>query len=235
MISAMTVVNSCYCCRSLHEARKGIIVVAVLVTIFALLPAAIGLSGRILLPESNGKGILYEMANRLSPGWGGLASIAILGAVLSTGPAILLMLATTVVRDIYLNIKPKASEKKQMICFRASVVAIAVLSVFIASNMKSILNDLLASFQIRAISGIVLIISLHWDKVTNDAAFWSIVAGGVIAAIWHFAGSPFGIAPLWVSLGVGLTLLVVISLSSNKGKEEYQEYLRRFKSEATKE
>lgn len=43
------------------------------------------------------------------------------------------------------------------------------------------------------------------------------------------------IAPLWVSLGVGLTLLVVISLSSNKGKEEYQEYLRRFKSEATKE
>ena len=69
MISAMTVVNSCYCCRSLHEARKGIIVVAVLVTIFALLPAAIGLSGRILLPESNGKGILYEMANRLSPGW----------------------------------------------------------------------------------------------------------------------------------------------------------------------
>ena len=46
------------------------------------------------------------------------------------------MLATTVVRDIYLNIKPKASEKKQMICFRASVVAIAVLSVFIASNMK---------------------------------------------------------------------------------------------------
>ena len=235
MISAMTVVNSCYCCRSLHEARKGIIVVAVLVTIFALLPAAIGLSGRILLPESNGKGILYEMANRLSPSWGGLASIAILGAVLSTGPAILLMLATTVVRDIYLNIKPKASEKKQMICFRASVVAIAVLSVFIASNMKSILNDLLASFQIRAISGIVLVISLHWDKVTNDAAFWSIVAGGVIAAIWHFAGSPFGIAPLWVSLGVGLTLLVVISLSSNKGKEEYQEYLRRFKSEATKE
>ena len=87
---------------------------AVLVTIFALLPAAIGLSGRILLPESNGKGILYEMANRLSPGWGGLASIAILGAVLSTGPAILLMLATTVVRDIYLNIKPKASDKKQI-------------------------------------------------------------------------------------------------------------------------
>ena len=60
MISAMTVVNSCYCCRSLHEARKGIIVVAVLVTIFALLPAAIGLSGRILLPESNGKGILLR-------------------------------------------------------------------------------------------------------------------------------------------------------------------------------
>ena len=34
MISAMTVVNSCYCCRSLHEARKGIIVVAVLLSDF---------------------------------------------------------------------------------------------------------------------------------------------------------------------------------------------------------
>ena len=76
-----------------------------------------------------------------------------------------------------------------MICFRASVVAISCcFPVFLASNMKSILNDLLASFQIRAISGIVVVISLHWDKVTNDAAFWSIVAGGAIAAIWHFAG-----------------------------------------------
>lgn len=108
------------------------------------------------------------------------------------------MLATTVVRDIYLNIKPKASEKKQMICFRASVVAIAVLSVFIASNMKSILNDLLASFQIRAISGIVLVISLHWGKVTNDAAFWSIVAGGGYSRNMAFCREP-----VWHSSTVG--------------------------------
>lgn len=225
MISAATVVNACYCCRSLKEAKLGILLVALLVSVFALFPTMIGMAGRLLMPESRGNSILYEMAERISPILGGLASMAILAAVLSTGPAILLMLATTVVRDIYLPLRPNATEQQQMRCSHVAVVLIAAVSIFVSAGMKSILNDLLASFQIRGIVGIVLIISLRWPRVNSTAAFWSIAIGGTLAAVWHFLGSPLGIAPLWVSLAVGLTILCIVSLRSNEGKEEYQRYL----------
>ena len=79
--------------------------------------------------------------------------------------------------------------------------------------MQSILNEWLASFQIRAIVGIVMVISIYWDKVTNTAAFWAIIVGGVLAAVWHYMDHPFGVEPMWPSSLAGIFLVIAISLA----------------------
>ena len=143
--------------------------------------------------------------------------MAIFAAVLSTGPAILLTLSTTIVRDFCVPLcRRPLSDREQLICSKFAVVGVALLSTVLSMNMKSILGQLLASFQIRSIIGIVLVISLYSKRITSNIAFWSILSGGAIASLWHFCGSPFGIAPLWVACAVCALFSVFSALSKTE-------------------
>ena len=88
MVSAATVVNSCYSARSLKDARNGIGSVAAIIIIFALLPVAIGISGKVAFPDANPNSIIYIAGGRLSPILSTLAAVAICASVLSTAPAL---------------------------------------------------------------------------------------------------------------------------------------------------
>ena len=212
MISAATVVNSCYCAKSISDARKGIAITAFMVMTFATFPVIIGLSGKVLYPEGNPNSIIYVMAERVSPLFSALASVSILASVLSTAPALLLNLSATVTRDIYKNIRPDSDDSEQLFFSKLMIIVFALIGLLLSFGMESILNEWLASFQIRSIVGIVLIISLYWKKVNSSAAFWSILVGGIMATIWHYIGNPYGIQPFWVSFVLGMILLAGISV-----------------------
>ena len=212
MISAATVVNSCYCAKSISDARKGIAITAFMVMTFATFPVIIGLSGKVLYPEGNPNSIIYVMAERVSPLFSALASVSILASVLSTAPALLLNLSATVTRDIYKNIRPDSGDSEQLFFSKLMIIVFALIGLLLSFGMESILNEWLASFQIRSIVGIVLIISLYWKKVNSSAAFWSILVGGIMATIWHYIGNPYGIQPFWVSFVLGMILLAGISV-----------------------
>lgn len=213
MISAATVVNSCYCAKSLSDARKGILFVAGAIFIFATFPVIIGMSGKIIFPGSNPDSIIYIMAEEISPVFSSLAGIAICASVLSTAPALLLMLSATVTRDLYCVARTETSDKEQLVFSKIIIIVIAVIGIALSFGMQSILNEWLASFQIRAIVGIVMVISIYWDKVTNTAAFWAIIVGGVLAAVWHYMDHPFGVEPMWPSSLAGIFLVIAISLA----------------------
>lgn len=219
MISAATVVNSCYCAKSLSDARKGILFVAGAIFVFATFPVIIGMCGKIVFPESNPDSIIYIMAAEISPVFSSLAGIAICASVLSTAPALLLMLSATVTRDLYCAAYADASDKEQLLFSKIIIIVIAVIGIALSFGMQSILNEWLASFQIRAIVGIVMIISIYWNKVTNTAAFWAIIVGGVLAAVWHYLDHPFGIEPIWPSLLVGIFLVIGLSLVKHEKRK----------------
>ena len=213
MISAATVVNSCYCAKSLSDARKGILFVAGAIFVFATFPVIIGMSGRIVFPEANPDSIIYIMAEEISPVFSSLAGIAICASVLSTAPALLLMLSATVTRDLYCIVRKDASDKEQLLFSKIIIIVIAVIGIALSFGMESILNEWLASFQIRAIVGIVIVISIYWKKVTNTAAFWAIIVGGILAAVWHYMDHPFGVEPIWPSVFIGIFLVIALSVA----------------------
>jgi len=69
-------------------------------------------------------------------------------------------------------------------------------------------------------------VALAWPRVTKDAAFYSMLAGGIVAAFWHFAGNPFGVQPLWPGAGVCLLILIPMTLlSKEKVSPGYRMYL----------
>ena len=71
----------------------------------------------------------------------------------------------------------------------------------------------------------MLIVGAYWKKVDKTSAFWSMLIGGIVAAVWHFAGQPFGIVPFWPGCGVGLVLLIILTLcNGKKASDDYARY-----------
>lgn len=225
-ILSTSLVANIYSAKSKKVANRGVIAAAVLVIIFAFFPALIGVFGKIMYPDAEAATIFYTVADTFGPAIGALASMAIIAAVFSTAPAFLLTLSTTITRDFYLTVINKnATEKQQLRFSKWAIVGIGVVATFLGINARSILTQVNGAFQIRAVAGMVLIIAAYWKKVDKKSAFWSMLVGGVVAAVWHFAGHPFGIVPFWPGCGIGLVILIVMTLCNGKPiSEDYARY-----------
>lgn len=227
--AASTVVAVIFGGNTERDINKGMIGAAILVGIFALFPAVIGMAGKVLLPAAEGRQILYLVADLLGPSFAVIASMGILAAILSTGPAMLLVVITMISRDIFRVFKPDASEKDELKFARIATVVLGAIAIYAGLQATSILNQLVGAFQIRAIAGLVLVVAVFWPRVDSRAAFWSMLLGGLVAAVWHFTGNPYGVTSLWPSLIVGVPILIILTLMAKKpvdeGYTKYQDML----------
>jgi SSS family solute:Na+ symporter len=230
MILSSTVVNCCLGAKSLDVAKKGIGISALLVVPFALMPALIGIAGFVTMPDAQASNIIYTMAESIHPVFSGIVSMAVLAAIMSTGPGLLLSLSATLTRDFYLQMKPDADEKEQVRFSKAAIIVLAVIATGFGLTTSSILSQILGAFQIRSVAGVVLIIALVWKRVSNRAAFWSILTGGILAGVWHFSGNPFGVQPFWVAVPVSVVILAVLTMmEKDKVSKDYLAYYEKIK------
>ena len=239
-LAASNVTNSAFSAKSRKAANKGIIIAGFMVVPFALFPALIGICARVAMPEIAPNSALFGMANSMGGVYGGLVSMAITAAIWSTAPALLLIICTTLTRDFYsVYVKPGASDVQQMRFSKLAAVVIGIIGTALGLNAASILSQMLGAFQIRSVVGIVLAVAVFWPRVSSTAAFWSMLCGGVVAAVWQFGGKPFGVAPLWPAAAVTLIILIPLTLMSKEkvspGYREYQEALKDMYEQEEKE
>lgn len=228
LLAGATLAAAIFGSGDVGSAKKGVIWAGILIIPFALFPALIGLSAKVALPGINAQTALFSMAASCGPVISILASVGVVAAILSTAPALLLITVTTLTRDFYkVFIRPNATDAEELIFSRVATVVMGASAVYFGLSATSLLSQILGAFQIRSTAGVVLLIALIWKKVNSNAAFWSMLSGGLVASYWHFAGKPFGLEPLWPSLIVGLPVLVVLTLVSKKeissGYERVQE------------
>jgi SSS family solute:Na+ symporter len=215
-VLSTSLVANVYGARSKHDANKGVLAGALVVFIFALFPAFIGVYGRIMYPEvSDTSKIFYIVADSFGPAIGAMASMCIIAAVFSTAPAFLLTVGTSLARDLYKGIINKNATPEQQLKFsKGAIVVLGFGSTYLGLNAASILSQVNSAFQIRAVAGLVLVMGALWKKVDEKSAFWSMLVGGIVAAGWYIAGSPFGIVPFWPGCGVALVMIVVMTLTN---------------------
>ena len=227
-ICSSTLVNTIYSAKGIRTGRIGLSIAAVMVILIALLPATIGIVGSILYPQASPNTILYTVAEGFGKPVGIIVSMAVMAAIFSTGPGVLLTLGSTMTQDLYAVIKPEATMQQRLRFNRIVVIIIGIAATYLGMQSKSILSTISGAFQIRSAAAIVLIVGVHWKKVDNRSAFISLLAGGIVAAAWMFLKNPYGISPFWAGNITGLVLLVILSIASNKGMaEDYREYLKK--------
>ena len=230
-LASSNVTNSTFSAKSRKAANRGIIIAGLIVIPFALFPALIGICAKVVMPDIAPNSALFSMANSMGGVYGGLVSMAIIAAIWSTAPALLIVICTTMTKDFYVGfMKPDATEAQQMRFSRIVAVVLGIVGSALGLRAAYILSQMLGAFQIRSVVGIVLAVAVFWPRVTSNAAFWSLLFGGIVAAVWQFGGQPFGIAPLWPASAVTLIILIPMTLMSKEkvspGYRKYQEALK---------
>lgn len=224
-IAAATMVTATISARSPRDMAIGSWGAAAIVIPFAALPAIIGMCAAVAMPGIDPNTALFSMSNAQGSAIAGMVSMAIAAAIWSSAPAALLFISNTLTQDFYAVIRPASTDRQKLVFSRLMVVTLGVVATWLGLHASSILGQLYAAFQIRSVVGIVLIIAMMWPRVTSTAAFWSMLGGGCVAAVWHFAGNPAGIEPLWPACAVTVLVLVTLTLASkNKVSEGYLRY-----------
>ncbi|MBM7631424.1 sodium/pantothenate symporter [Geomicrobium sediminis] len=201
--------------RSMHRALiVGTIVVAFMM--FGMHLA--GVLARPILPGIDEPDtVMPTLAMTVLPAWlAGIVLAAPMAAIMSTVDALLLMVSSAVVKDVYYNyVNPKATEKKikQVSIGVTSVLGISV--VFFALSPP----DLLIWLNLFAFGGLEsafvwpLVLGLYWARGNKYGALASIILGVVsYIAISVFAPEPFGMHSVVLPVVLSLVGYVLASL-----------------------
>ncbi len=185
-------------------------------------------AGRIAMLEgSNSETVIVQISNLLST-YGlipavvaGLIIAGIFAATMSTADSQLLSAASAFSENLLQDVFGiKLSEKQTMLTARLTVVVIAVIAVFLASDPNSsvfrIVSFAWAGFG--ATFGPAILMALFWKRSTRQGALAGLVAGGLMVFIWKFGiaklGGLFAIYELLPAFVVALAVNVIISLAT---------------------
>lgn len=186
-----------------------------------------------VLESSNTETIVIRIAQFLSE-FGivpaliaGLVLAGILACTMSTADSQLLAASSSMSQNILQEAcHLKLSKKTSMLIARLTVVAIAVLGVFLArdpdSSIFAIVSFAWAGFG--AAFGPVVLFSLFWKRTTFAGALVGMVSGGAMVFVWKYLVAPLGgafaIYELLPAFLVGAALTFVVSLCTKAPSEE---------------
>lgn len=157
----------------------------------------------------------------------GVILAGILACTMSTSDSQLLAASSAFSQNLLVDvIGCKISEKGKMIAARLTVIAIALISIFIARNpdssVFSIVSFAWAGFG--AAFGPVMLFSLFWRRTNRQGAIAGMVAGGAMVFIWKYLVRPLGglwnIYELLPAFLVGCVVIALVSLTTKAPSQE---------------
>ena len=142
-----------------------------------------------------------------------------LAATMSTAVSQLLAAASAVSQNLVKDcFHIKITEKMSIVVARITVVVIAVIGVFMASNPDSSVFDIVsfAWAGFGATFGPVVLVSLFWKGANRYGVLAGMVSGGVMIFLWKYViaklGGVFAIYELLPAIIVAVAVNVVVFL-----------------------
>ncbi len=121
----------------------------------------------------------------------GFLLAAILAAIMSTISSQLLVVSSSLTRDIYkLFLDKEASEERQVLVGRICVVVVAVVAIMLAGDKNSSVLELVshAWAGFGAAFGPLVILSLTWRRMNRFGALAGMIGGALTVIIWVYGG-----------------------------------------------
>ncbi len=185
-----------------------------------------------MIPDAEvGKYVLIYAAHKLLPTFlGAIMMTTIVGIIISTADSFLLVPATTLMRDVYLNyINPKANEKKIVFLSRMLVLGLGIIAYIVSLGFAKSAGFFERALYAYTIYGAAitpsLVAALFWKGATKAGAVASIITGTVTTLLWKEATFIQKIIPANIynnmdevlpAITLSVVSLVVVSLATKK-------------------
>ncbi|MDD3519447.1 MAG: sodium/proline symporter PutP [Chromatiales bacterium] len=153
--------------------------------------------------------VLVELL--FNPWLAGVLLSAILAAIMSTLSSQLLVCSSALTEDFYHGlIRPRAGHAELVWFGRMSVLAVALLAIWLARDPQSRVFGLVAYAWagFGAAFGPVVLLSLFWKRMTRNGALAGILVGATVVILWKQTGSAlYEIVPGFIAA----TLAIVVA------------------------
>ena len=219
--------------KKLNDSRRIAtiwVVVSMFIAVFiGIIGYSVSAAGKIpfLTTSAEAETVIIQLSNLMSQHGALLAIIAgiilsgILAATMSTADSQLLTAASSVSQDLMQGFMGmKLSDKATMRVARLTVVAIAVVGIFLAwdpnSSVFRVVSFAWAGFG--AAFGPVVLFALFWKRANKWGALAGMLTGGAVVFIWKYLIAPMGgawsIYELLPAFIANCIVLVVVSLAT---------------------
>ena len=214
--------------ESTRSVAKGLVLAGIITTPFALLWNLPGLAASVLYPglKNADQAIPTLLSNMLPPVILGLVVCGLLSSQLSTISGNLNGVATLFTNDIYENLlKRKASPKEILFIARTMTALVGLFMIGFAFLVPKMGGAVEAYLTIIAIMDMPLFVvgilyGLLWKKATSAGAIWGYLAGALAGIIGKFVyGFDFNLNT-FISAGVALIVLPLVSSVTRRSAEE---------------
>jgi SSS family solute:Na+ symporter len=214
--------RSVFAARDVRSAQKGSWFAFVLLGLFTLVAALIGMAGSILVPGiENSDEVFPTLAITLLPiGFAGLAIGGVFAAGMSTYDTSVITATAILVRDIIEPYsKKKVDTKTEKKLGLIMSVIMGVLITVLAITGSSIISVINLGFDAACCTvSAAMMAALFWPRGTSKGCIASMCAG---FAIWLymllFVPSMFA---AWVAVPVSLAVMVIVSLCTKAEDDE---------------
>lgn len=129
----------------------------------------------------------------------GFLLAAILAAIMSTISSQLLVSSSSLTEDFYKTFYRKTASQTELVMVgRAATLVVAIVAVFLAldrsNSILSLVGNAWAGFG--SAFGPVILLSLHWRRMTRQGALAGIISGAATVLFWLYAPVTIGGEPL---------------------------------------
>ncbi|MCK4352671.1 sodium/proline symporter [candidate division WOR-3 bacterium] len=208
-----------YSIKSVKMIKKGVIM-ATVGGCMAILPYFNGAIARILFPRLSSPDLAIPSLTKfvLSPLGGSLFLAAVIAAGMSTFAAALIIISSSIVRDIY-----KKKVKNELAHTRLWSILIGCISLVLALKPPALIL-VICAFAWAVIASTCLwpmFFGIYWKGVTKAGVISSMIGGFTVSLGWMVIGNPFGIHGFIPGIIIALLLIVIVSKFTSKFPETH--------------
>ena len=222
--------------RKEDELKRSRRIAMIWVVISLAVAVFIGIVGRQLYPtvhltSTDAENIFITLATSSLPAiLAGFVMAGILAATISSSDSYLLIAASAFAKNIYQGVfKKNASDKQVMNMSRITLLAIALVAMFIALDEKSVIFNIVsfAWAGFGATFGPFMLFSLFWKRTNRPGAIAGMISGASMVFLWKLVisklGGIFAIYELLPAFIFSSICIVVVSLMTAPPSKEIEE------------
>ena len=220
------ILQKVYAAKNSLVARNGVLLNALGLLLFALLPPLLGVVAHSFYPELQNRELaLPTLMVHQMPFWlGALALAAVFSAELSAADAVLAMLSTSFARDWVQGYwRPELNPAELLRATRIVSIAAGLLGVLLALWLPNVVSALQIFYGLLTAALFVpLVFGLYWKRPTSHAALAAIVAGvASTSCLQAFGkGTGFGLlSPVACGILAAAVTMTLVALWQNSAPD----------------